>query len=309
MLVGKRARELLHARLLVFVVAEEEIELPHGLGWHRGGRQQRLVRSALVEVREEPVLEPDGSTLRAVLDPPVRIDAQNRAGLHDRLANRRTARELAIEAIEEQLIGSDVNGISHGKHAADPDLDQARSHGAENGRPAQRATAASGQDDERHLVFHQQVAQPVGAHQVGFGGERDVVRVLEAKRADLRFREECTVAIEVHNVVGIALRLTQHFLQTRQRRRGAEVEMDMAAEWIQCFEQRLRGEPRIDEAGVVRPADDVEHPERKLHLARGKLGRLFELPAHGDALGEAASGIGHEFPRQAQERALRGGDG
>jgi hypothetical protein len=68
-------------------------------------------------------------------------------------------------------------------------------------------------------------------------------------------------------------------------------------------------EAGIDEPGVRRPADDVEHPQGELHLAGHQRFRRIQLPAHGKELGQAAFGITHQLPGQSQERALVGGDG
>ena len=175
------------------------------------------------------------------------------AGLGDGMADGGAADQLAVEAVEQEPRGLDMHRVAHGQHAADARLDQPRGHGAEHGGLADGAAPAGLQHDERNPVLRQQVAQPVGADEVGLRIARAVVGLLEAERAELQLGQERAVAVEVDQVVRIfrGLGVAEHLLHAGERRRAAEVEADMILERVEGREERPRGEPGIDEAGVA----------------------------------------------------------
>lgn len=119
------------------------------------------------------------------------------------------------------------------------------------------------------------------------------------------------MAVEVHEVVRVVrpLFVAQHLLHARQGGRTAEVHAHAGGERIEGVEERLRREPWIDETRVGRAADDVEDAQRELGRARRGGLRLLQLPAHRQALGEAAFFIGQELPRQPQQRRIPRGEG
>ncbi len=97
------------------------------------GRDERVVFRALVEVRQEPIVQLDGAPTGTGFDPASRSGQQRLPGFGDGLADRGAADKLAIEAVEQQPRGLDVDGMAHREHAAHARLDQARCDGAEDG--------------------------------------------------------------------------------------------------------------------------------------------------------------------------------
>ena len=57
MFFGQRACQRFDTDGVVMVVAEEDVELPHGLLFRRFPGQERLIESPLIKVRQEPVLQ------------------------------------------------------------------------------------------------------------------------------------------------------------------------------------------------------------------------------------------------------------
>jgi hypothetical protein len=118
------------------------------------------------------------------------------------------------------------------------------------------------------------------------------------------------VPIEVNKVVRVAGLLSgaQHLLHPRHRRRTAEIDAHVRTERVEGIEQRFGREPRVDEPGVGRTADDVENVERQLRRRRLRRRWFFELPPYRDAVRQAPLLVGHELPRQPQQRRVLRGD-
>ena len=64
-----------------------------------------------------------------------------------------------------------------------------------------------------------------------------------------------------------------------------------------------------DEAGVIGPTDHHQQAQRRTDVVCQVLVSRFQLPADGDiAAGQRATLVGHQFPRQAQDVTVAGGD-
>jgi len=227
------------------------------------------------------------------------------------MADRSTADELAVEAVEQEPRGLDVHGVAHREHAPHARLNQPRGDRAENIRLPQGSGATGVEDDERNRIPRQQVAETIGRDEVGPGTIRAGVRLLETERARFGLLVERAVAVEVDEVVGLAGLVcdAEHFLHPRQIGRPAELDAHPGAERIECVEQRLGRKPRVEKACIRRPADYVQDAERQCRRTRRGRLDLLQLPPHRESLCQASAVIGHELPGQPQQRQVGRGNG
>ena len=126
------------------------------------------------------------------------------AGLGNGMADGGATGELAVEAVQQEPRGLDMNRMAHGQHAADARLDQPRGHGAKDGGLADGGAAAGLQHDERNLVLCQQITKPVGGDKIRLRFAGTVVGLLKTERAELQLGQEGAVTVKVHEVVRIA---------------------------------------------------------------------------------------------------------
>ena len=109
------------------------------------------------------------------------------------------------------------------------------------------------------------------------------------------------MTVEVDDVIRIALGLGSRSIASMRGSVGGRQKSRLTFPWSgssAVISARVR-EARINEPGVARPADDVEHPQRQLYFARHERFRRLQLAAHGHALREAAGGDRASVPTAA----------
>jgi hypothetical protein len=136
----------------------------------RGRGEEGGIGADLVELGNEPVLEVDGLGVGAAVQPAGGPGVEGRAGLLQRLADRQAGAQLAVEALDQQPGGLDVDGVAKGDDAAHAALQQGGGHRAKDRLFGQVGAVAGLQQDQGHVEAGQQVAQPPAGYQVGEGG-------------------------------------------------------------------------------------------------------------------------------------------
>src|SRR4051812_26915016 len=167
-------------------------------------------------MRQVPIFQLYRAAAGTIFNPAMRISDQRGTPLLKRLTDGAAGDEFAIETFQQDTCGLDVYGVAHGDDAANASFDQPWCDGAEHGQFADRARAASLEDDERDVVRGKDVAEAVGTNVVGlrFGEDRGAVGFLKAERTQLDLFQEGAMAVEMHEVIRLLVsRLAQHLLE------------------------------------------------------------------------------------------------
>jgi len=272
------------------------------------GDQDR-VGPGLVELGYGPVLEVQGLGVRAQGQPALAVGVQGGAGLLQGLADAGPGHQFAVEALHQQGRGPHMHRVGEGDDAPHPALQQGRGHGTEDGAVRDLGPAAGLQQHQGDLEPAQKIPQAAPGDQLGLapGG----LGALEAQDPDPGLREVLPVAVEVDYVVGAALPAGggELPLQLGQGRGLAEVHLDPAGGLGQGVQDRAGAGAGVDEARVLRAADDEQDAQRQPEL-EGGLGLVARQPAaqRQAPQGQGAFGIAEHLPGADEEGGAVAGE-
>ena len=131
-------------------------------------------------------------------------------------------------------------------------------------------------------MVRKDLSEPIRWNEICLGLAGIIVILFKTKNADLSFRIETPVAVEVDDTIGgiCILRIAQHLFHPFQRGWATEINPHVCAERIESIEERLDGKPGIDKTGIARAADNVKDAKRQPNHAKLATFAFIELPSN-----------------------------
>ena len=207
------------------------------------------------------------------------------AGEHS-LADPLTVHQLAVEDRDEPPRRLHEHGVAHGHDRGDAPLQQLARHRGVRANVGHRGLAGF-EEDQRHAVVAHDPGKLLGVDDLGPAllGLGGLPWVLEAEGAQAVFAVVDPVAVEMHDVVGLArvVRPLELVLEGRESGGREELEFGQLAEWREGLDQGTGVDAVVDVGGpfVLRAGADQQDADRRVG------GDFLFLDAVGQAAADA----------------------